>query len=70
VRTATSTFAALSPICPHRGTTVQLTGSGFCWLRTARRGQGNGTCTGGQPTDNLNAVPAKYDATAGTLTIG
>lgn len=70
VRTGSSTFAALSLVCPHQGTTVQLTGSGFYCPGHGAQFASNGTWTGGQPTNNLRAYATIYDAAGGTLTIG
>lgn len=69
VRTSATTFAAFSLICPHFGCTVGIaTGSFACPCHGARFAS-NGQWTGGQPTGNLNALKASYDATTGLLTI-
>jgi Rieske Fe-S protein len=70
VRTGSSSFVALSLVCPHRGTIVELTGSGFYCPGHGAQFAANGDWVGGQPTNNLTAYSTSYDATAGTLTIG
>lgn len=69
VRTGTSSFVALSRICPHQGGTVQQSGSGFqCPVHGATFSQ-TGQWTGGQRTSNLYAYTTSYDATTSTLTV-
>ncbi len=69
VRTGTSSFVALSRICPHQGGIVQQSGSGFqCPVHGATFSQ-TGQWIGGQRTSSLHAYTTAYDATAGTLTI-
>jgi cytochrome b6-f complex iron-sulfur subunit len=69
VRTGTSSFVALSRVCPHQGGTVQQSGSGFqCPVHGARFSQ-TGQWVGGQQTGNLHAYTTSYDATTSTLTI-
>jgi cytochrome b6-f complex iron-sulfur subunit len=69
VRTGTSSFVALSRICPHQGGTVQQSGNGFqCPVHGATFSQ-TGQWVGGQRTSSLHAYVTAYDATAGTLTI-
>ncbi len=69
VRTGASAFTALSLACPHQGTTVNVSGSGFLCPNHGARFSSDGTWTGGQGTANLTAYPVTYNATAGTLTI-
>jgi Rieske Fe-S protein len=69
VRTGSDAFSAFSLICPHRGCTVGLTGSGFACPCHGARFSSSGTWTGGQRTSNLTALATSYDAAAGTLTI-
>jgi cytochrome b6-f complex iron-sulfur subunit len=69
VRTGTSSFVALSRICPHQGGIVQQSGNGFqCPVHGATFSQ-TGQWVGGQRTNSLHAYATAYDATAGTLTI-
>ena len=70
VRTGTSTYVALSRICPHAGSTVNQSGSGFLCPNHGAQFSANGTWVGGQRTSNLRSYPTSYDATSGTLTIG
>jgi nitrite reductase/ring-hydroxylating ferredoxin subunit len=70
VRTSTSTFVALSRVCPHQGATVSATSSGFTCPQHGARFSTTGTWIGGQRTSNMYSYPATYDATAGTIAIG
>ena len=70
VRTGTSTYVALSRICPHQGSTVNQSGSGFLCPNHGARFAADGTWVGGQPTSSLRSYATSYDATSGTLTIG
>ena len=70
VRTGTSTYVALSRICPHAGSTVNQSGSGFLCPNHGAQFSANGTWVGGQRTSNLRSYPTSYDATSATLTIG
>jgi Rieske Fe-S protein len=64
-----ATFAAFSMVCPHQGTTIGISGSGFVCPNHGARFSAAGTWTGGQSTSNLQSLPVTYDAAAGTLTI-
>jgi Rieske Fe-S protein len=64
-----NTFIAVSLICPHRGFTVQIYGSGFYCAGHGATFAANGSWTGGQPTSNLSRYTIVYDPTAGTLKI-
>lgn len=69
VRTGTSSFVALSRICPHQGGTVQQSGSGFqCPVHGATFSK-TGQWVGGQRTGSLHAYTTAYDATSGILTV-
>jgi nitrite reductase/ring-hydroxylating ferredoxin subunit len=69
VRTDTSSFVALSRVCPHQGGTVQQSGSGFqCPVHGATFSK-TGQWVGGQRTSSLHAYTTAYDATTGKLTI-
>lgn len=70
VRTGTSTFVALSRICPHQGSTVNAVTGGFLCPNHGARFDQNGTWTGGQRTSNMRSYATSYDATTGTITIG
>ena len=64
-----TTFAALSMVCPHQGSTISISGSGFVCPNHGARFAAAGAWTGGQSTANLQLLPVTFDATAGTLTI-
>lgn len=68
--TATSTYVAVSMICTHQGTTINITGNGFTCPNHGAMFAADGQWTGGQPTTSLVTYPVSYDATAGTLQIG
>ncbi len=69
VRTGSSSFIALSRICPHQGGTIGEINGGFqCPVHGATFNL-NGTWVGGQPTSNMHAYTTSYDSTAGTVTI-
>lgn len=70
VRTGTSTFVALSRICPHQGATVNSSSSGFTCPRHGAQFSLTGTWLGGQRTSNLRSYPTSYDDSTATLTIG
>jgi cytochrome b6-f complex iron-sulfur subunit len=70
VRTDASTFVALSRVCPHQGTVVNATSSGFLCPNHGAQFSKTGAWVGGQQTRSLPSYPATYDATAGTVTIG
>ena len=69
VRSATATYLAFSMICPHQGTTIGITSSGFKCPNHQATFNAAGTWTGGQRTSNLNQRAVVFDSTAGTLTI-
>ncbi|MBV9879744.1 MAG: Rieske 2Fe-2S domain-containing protein [Gemmatirosa sp.] len=70
VRSGTSTFLALSLVCPHEGGSINQNGTGFLCSKHGARFDGTGTWTGGERTTNMHAYSTTYDATAGTLAIG
>lgn len=70
VRTDTSTYVALSRICPHQGSIVNPTSNGFLCPNHGAQFTKTGQWVGGQRTSSLYSYPTSYDATAGTLTIG
>lgn len=69
VRTAADTFAAFSMICPHRGCTVNISGSAFRCPCHGAQFASNGTWIGGQRTSNLTSLTTSYDSTTGVLSI-
>ena len=70
VRTGTSSFVTLSRVCPHQGSTVNQSGSGFLCPNHGAQFNSTGTWVGGQSTSSLRSYATAYDASAGTLTIG
>ena len=70
VRTGASAFVTLSRVCPHQGSTVNQSGSGFLCPNHGAQFSSTGTWIGGQPTTSLRSYATIYDAAAGTLTIG
>ena len=70
VRTSATTFVTLSRICPHQGTTVNESTSGFLCPNHGAMFSSTGGWVGGQPTSNMTSYPTSFDSTAGTITIG
>ena len=70
VRTGTSSFLALSRVCPHQGGIVELSGSDFVCPVHGATFNLSGQWIGGQRTSSLHSYTTTYDATTGTLTIG
>ncbi len=69
-RTAAGTFVAVSLVCTHQGTTVDIVNGGFKCPNHGATFGANGHWTGGQVTTNLVAYPVAYDPATGTLQIG
>lgn len=69
VRTGAASFAALSLVCPHQGTTVGIGATGFLCPNHGARFSSVGVWQGGQVTTNLRSLPASHDAVAGTVSI-
>lgn len=69
VRTSTTSFLALSRICPHQGGLIGLSGNEFVCSRHGATFNIDGDWIGGQPTSNMHQYTTSYDATSGTLTI-
>jgi nitrite reductase/ring-hydroxylating ferredoxin subunit len=70
VRTASTTFVALSRVCPHQGNIVNQDGNAFLCPGHGARFSANGTWIGGERTSSLRSYPTTYDAAAGTITVG
>lgn len=62
-------YRALSLVCPHRGTIVNVNGDGFLCPNHGARFDRDGTWLGGQATSDLAPLGVKVNAD-GTLTIG
>ncbi len=69
VRTGASTFVALSMICTHAGTTVNISGSGFLCPNHGAQYASDGSWVGGQRTTSLSVFTSNFNASAGTVTI-
>jgi Rieske Fe-S protein len=70
VRTSATAFAAFSRICPHQGTTINVTSNGFQCPRHGATFDKSGQWIGGERTSNLKSYPVAFDAATGTLTVG
>ena len=69
VRTSSTSFIALSRVCPHQGSIVGLNNSGFLCPNHGAQFDSTGQWIGGQPTSNMHQYATTYDATSNTLTI-
>lgn len=69
VRTSSTTFLALSRVCPHEGSIISTYQTGFRCPRHGATFSPNGTWIGGQPTTGLHQYATTYDGASGTLTI-
>lgn len=70
VRTSATAFAAFSMVCPHQGSTINITTTGFKCPNHGAMFDKTGAWVGGQSTNALTAYPTTYDAAAGTVLIG
>jgi len=70
VRTGTSTFLALSRVCPHEGGIVGESSNRWVCPVHGATFDIDGNWVGGQRTSSLHHYTTTYDATANTLTIG
>ena len=70
VRTGDASFVTLSRICPHQGSTINPSGSGFLCPGHGARFNSTGQWVGGQSTSNMRSYATSYDAATGTITIG
>ncbi len=68
-RIGASRYRALSLVCPHRGTIVEVSGDGFLCPNHGARFGADGTWLSGQATVDLAPVGVRLNAD-GTLTIG
>jgi Rieske Fe-S protein len=69
VRVSTTSFLALSRVCPHQGGIVNESGTRFVCPNHGATFDLNGNWIGGQPTSNLHQYSTTYDAASNTLTI-
>jgi nitrite reductase/ring-hydroxylating ferredoxin subunit len=70
VRTGTSSFSAFSRICPHQGSTINVTSTGFLCPNHGATFNKAGQWIGGERTSSLTSYPVTFDSTAGTITVG
>jgi Rieske Fe-S protein len=70
VRTGATTFVALSRVCPHEGSTINATSTGFLCPNHGATFDRTGTWIGGQRTSSMRSYATSYDASTDTLTIG
>ena len=69
VRSSSSSFLALSRVCPHQGGIVQLANNDFvCPVHGATYNL-SGQWIGGQRASSLHQYATSFDPTTGTLTI-
>lgn len=69
VRTSSTSFLALSRVCPHQGGIVQQFGTRFVCPVHGATFDLNGSWIGGQRTSSLHQYTTTFDSTANTLTI-
>jgi len=69
VRTGASTFVALSMVCPHAGSTIGFSGSGWTCPNHGAQFATTGAWAGGQATSSLTSFTTVYDGAAGTVKI-
>lgn len=69
VRSGASTFTALSMICTHQGTTVNISSGGFLCPNHGAQFSATGANTGGQQTGSLQSFGTTFDSSAGTVVI-
>ncbi len=69
VRESASVYRAFSLVCPHEGTTVLPSGTGFLCPNHEARFSGAGKWLGGQVTSSLREFTVTSNAAAGTLVI-
>jgi Rieske Fe-S protein len=70
VRTGTSSFVALSRVCPHQGSIVNQSGSGFLCPGHGAQFNASGTWVGGERTSSLRSYATTYNTGTGVLAIG
>jgi nitrite reductase/ring-hydroxylating ferredoxin subunit len=70
VRTSSTTFLALSRVCPHQGGIVQQSGSRFVCPVHGATFDLNGNWIGGQRTSSLHQYATSFDAATNIVTVG
>lgn len=69
-RSASSTFVALSMVCPHAGySPIDITSTGFYCPAHGSSFSKSGARTGGPSPSGLASFATTYDAVAGTVTV-
>src|SRR4051812_33819062 len=69
VRTADTSYVALSRVCTHEGGIVNPNGSGFLCPNHGAQFNLTGTWIGGQRTSSLHSYSTSFDAATGVLSI-
>jgi len=69
VRTSATSFLALSRVCPHQGSIVNVTSTGFLCPNHGARFSSTGQWVGGERTSSLRSYTTTYDPTTDTLTV-
>lgn len=69
VRVNATTYRAFSMVCPHAGTTINITSGGFRCPNHGAVFNSAGVRTGGQVTTNLRELSVVFAAGSQTLTI-
>lgn len=69
VRSSASTYRAFSMVCPHQGTTINITSTGFRCPNHGATFNANGAWIGGERTSGLVEFTVSSNPTAGTITI-
>lgn len=69
VRTGSTTFLALSRVCPHQGGIIGKTSTGFRCPEHGATFSATGQWTGGQRTSSMHSYATSYNAETGILTI-
>jgi len=69
VNEGNDTYSAFSLVCPHQGSTLQVTGSSFVCPNHGARFNAQGQWTGGQATTNLREYATTFDAGTRTVTV-
>ena len=70
VRVSATSFLVLSRVCPHQGSTVNATSTGFKCPNHGATFDKSGTWVSGQQTSSMRSYANSYDASTGKLTIG
>lgn len=69
VRSGADSFRAFSMVCPHQGSTISISGTGFRCPNHGATFNANGAWTGGERTSGLSEFTVTSNTNAGTITI-